>query len=55
MGKADRAFVVGLIALLLGLGVPTGTWLAVALVTINILLVTTIINRARNSLRGAMQ
>ena len=39
MGKSDRAFVFGLVGLLLGLGVPTGRWLDVVLVVVLALLV----------------
>jgi len=50
MGKSDRAFAFGLIGLLCGLGVPKGPWIMIAINIISILLVTTIFNRARNSL-----
>ena len=50
MGKSDRAFVFGLAALLLGLGVPGGTWLAVVLWAVVGLLGLTIVNRARRAL-----
>ena len=45
MGKSDRAFVMGLIALLLALGVSTGTWLNTLLITIMLLSVWTSIRR----------
>lgn len=51
MGKSDRAFVFGLIALLLGLGVPTGSWLIILLSVVNFLLVLTIVNRAYQALQ----
>jgi CDP-diacylglycerol--glycerol-3-phosphate 3-phosphatidyltransferase len=51
MGKSDRAFVFGLLCLLLGLGVPGGRWLNGAMALVVILLVWTIANRARHALR----
>jgi CDP-diacylglycerol--glycerol-3-phosphate 3-phosphatidyltransferase len=53
MGKSDRAFVFGLIALLLALGVPAGRWLLAAQVVILLLLVLTVGNRARRALHEA--
>jgi CDP-diacylglycerol--glycerol-3-phosphate 3-phosphatidyltransferase len=50
MGKSDRAFVFGLLALLLGLGVPTGAWLFYVQLLLIVLLSLTIINRARRAL-----
>jgi CDP-diacylglycerol--glycerol-3-phosphate 3-phosphatidyltransferase len=50
MGKSDRAFVFGLLALLVGLGVHPGRWLEGALVLVIILLAVTIVNRARRAL-----
>lgn len=50
MGKSDRAFVFGLLALLLGCGVSTGTWLLVVQGVVCALLVITILNRARKAL-----
>ena len=50
MGKSDRAFVFGLLALLVGVGVPRGDWLRWALTAIVALLVLTILNRARRAL-----
>ncbi len=50
MGKSDRAFVFGLLALLLGLGVSVGAWLFYAQVAVVVLLVLTILNRARRAL-----
>jgi CDP-diacylglycerol---glycerol-3-phosphate 3-phosphatidyltransferase len=50
MGKSDRAFVFGLLALLAGLGVPFGRWLPGALALIIVLLGWTILNRARRAL-----
>lgn len=50
MGKSDRAFCFGLLALLAGLGVPLTPWLTPALVLIFILLVVTVLHRARRAL-----
>lgn len=50
MGKSDRAFVFGLLALLLAAGVPANTWLNVALAVVLLLLVLTVFNRAKRSL-----
>ncbi|HRG56075.1 MAG TPA: CDP-alcohol phosphatidyltransferase family protein [Lacunisphaera sp.] len=53
MGKSDRAFAFGLLALLLGLGVPPNPWLDYVLVLIGALLVLTIVRRARRALAEA--
>ena len=53
MGKSDRAFAFGLLALLLGLGVPPNPWLDYVLVLIGALLVLTIVCRARRALAEA--
>ena len=50
MGKSDRAFTFGLICLLLGLGVSPGLWLDTLLFATLVLLVATIVNRARRAL-----
>jgi CDP-diacylglycerol--glycerol-3-phosphate 3-phosphatidyltransferase len=50
MGKSDRAFAFGLLSLLLGCGVPTGRWIEIALGLILLLLIVTVINRARRGL-----
>jgi CDP-diacylglycerol--glycerol-3-phosphate 3-phosphatidyltransferase len=50
MGKSDRAFCFGALALLLGAGVPTGAWMSWALAAMSLLLVVTIWNRARRAL-----
>jgi CDP-diacylglycerol--glycerol-3-phosphate 3-phosphatidyltransferase len=50
MGKSDRAFAFGLLALLLGLGTPAGRWLDVVQWLIVGLLFWTIGNRARRAL-----
>ncbi len=51
MGKSDRAFAFGLIALLLGLGVAEGTWVPPALSIMLLLSLFTIYNRVRLALR----
>jgi CDP-diacylglycerol--glycerol-3-phosphate 3-phosphatidyltransferase len=51
MGKSDRAFVFGLLALLLGLGVRPGAWLVVAQGGVLTLLLVTVWNRAAHALR----
>ncbi len=53
MGKSDRAFSLGTIAFVIAAGVPTGRWLDVLLGVIVLLLLVTIVNRARNALRDA--
>jgi len=55
MGKSDRAFVFGLLALLLGLGVAPGPWLVAAQGAILALLLVTVWNRAARALREANQ
>ena len=50
MGKSDRAFVFGLIALLLAFGVPAGGWLSIVFGVVVILLGLTIVNRVRRAL-----
>ena len=50
MGKSDRAFVFGLICLLMGLNVSTESWLTYALYVILGLLAITIITRSRKAL-----
>jgi CDP-diacylglycerol--glycerol-3-phosphate 3-phosphatidyltransferase len=50
MGKSDRAFVFGLLCLLLGIGVKLGYWVDVLLVITVFLLIVTIFNRARLAL-----
>lgn len=53
MGKSDRALVFGILAIVLAAGVKAGLWSVIALGLINVLLVITIVNRARAALRGA--
>lgn len=50
MGKSDRAFVLGLVALLLGLGVPPSAWLLAVQVAILVLLLLTVRNRVAHAL-----
>jgi CDP-diacylglycerol--glycerol-3-phosphate 3-phosphatidyltransferase len=50
MGKSDRAFVFGLLGLLLGLGVPGGWWITAILGAVIVLLVLTVANRMRRAL-----
>jgi CDP-diacylglycerol--glycerol-3-phosphate 3-phosphatidyltransferase len=53
MGKSDRAFAFGLLALLLGLGTPEGAWVSGVLSVMLLLSAFTIYNRARLALREA--
>ena len=46
-GKSDRAFVFGVVGLMVGLGVPAGAWVVWVLVAMVVLLIATVINRAR--------
>jgi CDP-diacylglycerol--glycerol-3-phosphate 3-phosphatidyltransferase len=55
MGKSDRAFAFGLIALLLGLGVGAGIWTTLLLGAMAALLILTIVNRARHALVEARE
>jgi CDP-diacylglycerol--glycerol-3-phosphate 3-phosphatidyltransferase len=50
MGKSDRAFVFGLLALILATGVPAGLWLNIVLAAVLLLLGLTVFNRAKRSL-----
>lgn len=50
MGKSDRAFVFGAIGLALGLGLPGAAWLNQILGIVLLLLVWTVVNRARRGL-----
>ena len=49
LGKSDRAFAFGLIAFLLGCGVPPGKWLVVLISVLVAMAVVTIIRRARRA------
>jgi len=55
MGKSDRAFVFGLICLLIGLEIKSEAWLSYALYFILALLVLTIFNRSRRALSEIAQ
>lgn len=50
MGKSDRAFLFGVVTLLLGLGVPGGQWLHIVIAITALLLLITIFNRGRRAL-----
>ncbi len=50
MGKSDRAFVVGLLALMLGFGVAPGVWSDGLLIIATFMGVLTVINRAKRAL-----
>ena len=50
MGKSDRAFAFGLLALLLGLGVAPGRWTTAFLAVVALLAALTIVNRSRRAL-----
>ena len=51
LGKSDRAFLLGLLGLLLGVGVSPGWWLQGLLGLTLLLLIYTVYNRARQALR----
>jgi CDP-diacylglycerol--glycerol-3-phosphate 3-phosphatidyltransferase len=51
MGKSDRAFVIGLIGLILGLGVAPSQWLTLLLIGVIFLQMWTIINRTQGMLQ----
>lgn len=51
MGKSDRAFWFGVLALLLGLGLHVERAVPIVLIAMLVLLVVTIVNRARGALR----
>lgn len=51
MGKSDRAFWLGVIALLLGLGVAFGAWVNWILALMVLMLMLTILNRAKGALK----
>lgn len=51
MGKSDRAFIFGIIALLIGFGIKPDIWINISLGIVNILLVITVINRSYKALK----
>ena len=53
MGKSDRAFVFGLLGIILGLGLAPGAWLHIVWTIVLVLLVWTIFNRAHAALKEA--
>ena len=53
MGKSDRAFIIGLVSLLFGLGWFSARWFNVVLMLTAALLLVTIVNRARRGLAEA--
>ena len=55
LGKSDRAFLFGLLALLLGIGVPAGPWIQALLLAMAVLGLVTIGNRSRQALRAVSQ
>lgn len=50
MGKSDRAFVIGALGLLLGLGMDIGGWINLVLIIVSGLLCVTVFNRVRAGL-----
>ena len=50
MGKSDRAFAFGLLALLLGFGTEPGWWADAGLLVVALLTAATIVNRSRKAL-----
>jgi CDP-diacylglycerol--glycerol-3-phosphate 3-phosphatidyltransferase len=55
MGKSDRAFAFGLLAMLLGLGLEPGALVNAGLLVIALLTITTILNRSRAALEESDQ
>jgi CDP-diacylglycerol--glycerol-3-phosphate 3-phosphatidyltransferase len=53
LGKSDRAFAFGLLAVLLGFGLTPGTWTTIYLSALLLLGILTVLNRARSVVRGA--
>jgi CDP-diacylglycerol--glycerol-3-phosphate 3-phosphatidyltransferase len=53
MGKSDRAFAFGLVAFLIGVGLPVGPYLAYAIGAIALLAAWTVVNRVRAGLAQA--
>jgi CDP-diacylglycerol--glycerol-3-phosphate 3-phosphatidyltransferase len=52
MGKSDRALVISLLSLLIGVGTNPGFWSDVMLIIVNLLLIATIFNRASATIRS---
>lgn len=50
MGKSDRAFVFGCVGLFMACGLDPGAWLQVLMGFVSVLLIITILNRARRAL-----
>jgi CDP-diacylglycerol--glycerol-3-phosphate 3-phosphatidyltransferase len=50
MGKSDRAFAFGLIAFLIGIGLPVDAYLSYAVGAIGLLAAWTVVNRVRAAL-----
>ncbi|WP_115018437.1 CDP-alcohol phosphatidyltransferase family protein [Synechococcus sp. UW140] len=50
LGKSDRAFAFGLLALLLGLGIPAGEWFSIVLAGLCLLATMTVVTRSRAAL-----
>ncbi len=53
MGKSDRAFAFGLLAFLIGIGLPVAPYLAYAIVAVGLLAAWTAVNRVRAGLAQA--
>ena len=53
LGKSDRAFTFGLLAVLIGLGLAPGTWTTLYLSALLLLGILTVLNRARSVVKGA--
>lgn len=51
MGKSDRAFAVGVVALLIACGVNPGAWVSALFILLAVLSVVTAVNRARQAVR----
>ena len=51
MGKSDRAFVLGALALVLGVGIEAGRWVDYLMAALAVLTGVTIVNRLRNGLK----
>jgi len=53
LGKSDRAFAFGLLAVLIGIGLTPGSWTTLYLALLLVLSALTIVNRARTIVAGA--